>query len=260
MKLEYTPVLSTQRELYRFPRGAETFREYLRTLIDPVATELLLPLPDMTAERTHLPRFLDALAAIGADAVGARATAEAEAALSADPGSYRVTLVANDDVGGGLAYRASTELSHRRGEAGLARRGWITGVLWASESYAAAGVREEVLTCIFRTAYVQARGPARTLRELLIQEGSAMRRASARNPVLDPGRLLATRQILRPLLDRDDLPTLTAAVFGDAAAKELGYPALGLPPRAGLALALYGRLEPRDSRSSRGGSGHRASP
>src|SRR4030095_630210 len=96
--------------------------------------------------------------------------------------------------------------------------------------------------------------------ELLIQEGSAMRRAGARNPVLDPGRLLATRQILRPLLDRDDLPTLTAAVFGDAAAKELGYPALGLPPRAGLALALYGRLEPRDSRSSRRGSGHRARP
>jgi hypothetical protein len=260
MKLEYTPVLSTQRELYRFSRGAETFREYLRTLIDPASEELRVPLPETTVERTHLPRFLEALVGIGADAIGARATAEAEAALSSDPGSYRVTLVANDDVGGGWAYRASTEFSHRRGEAGLARRGWIAGVLWASESYAAAGVREEVLTSIFRTAYVQSRGPARTLRELLIQEGSAMRRAGARNPVLDPARLIATRQILRPLLDVDDLPTLTAAVFGDPAAKELGYPVLGLPPRAGLALALYGRLEPRDSRSSKGGSGHRASP
>ncbi|MFY9552100.1 MAG: hypothetical protein WAU32_13185, partial [Thermoanaerobaculia bacterium] len=143
--------------------------------------------------------------------------------------------------------------------AGLARLGWITGILWASESYSAAGIREEILTCIFRTSYIQGKGPARTLRELLIQEGSAMRKAGARNPFLDPGRLLATRQILRPLLDHDDIPTLMAALFGDVAAHELGYPPLGLPTRAGLALALHGRLEPRDSRS-RGGPGHRATP
>src|SRR5262249_7795371 len=81
MKFEYTPVLSTQRELYRFPRGAETFREYLRTLVDPGSTDVRLPLPETTAERTHLPRFLDALATVGADAIGARATAAAAAPL-----------------------------------------------------------------------------------------------------------------------------------------------------------------------------------
>jgi len=259
MKLEYMPVLSTQRELARRPRGPETFREYLRTLIDPSSELRPLLTGESETAGVRLPRFLDALAAIGADAVGARATAEAESALTAENGSFRVLLVADDDIGGGWTHRAGAELGHRRGEADLARRGWIAGILWASESYTASGVREEVLTSIFRAAYIQAKGPAQTLRELLIQEGSAMRRAGARDPVLDPGRLLATRQLLRPLLDRDDVPTIAAALFGDVAARELGYPPLGVATRAGLALALHGRLEPRDSRS-RGGSGHRASP
>jgi hypothetical protein len=260
MKLEYVPLLSTQRDLSRLPGGSRSFREYLRTMVDPTAAELRLPLPAMNPmARSHLPRFLDALAALGADEIGARTAAEAETSLFSEPGSCRVALIASDDVAGGWTHRAPAELAHRRGEAGLARRGWITGILWASESYSAAGIREEVLTSIFRASYIQSRGPARTLRELLIQEGSAMRLAGARNPVLDPGRLLSTRQILRPLLDRDDMPTLVAALFGDAAARELGHPPLGLPARAGLALALHGRLEPRDSRSSKGG-GHRATP
>jgi hypothetical protein len=78
-----------------------------------------------------------------------------------------------------------------------------------------------------------------------------MRLAGARNPALEPGALLRTREILSDKLDRDDPATLIAALFGDQAARELGHPPLGLPPRAGLALALHGRLEPRKRRPSR---------
>jgi hypothetical protein len=37
-----------------------------------------------------------------------------------------------------------------------------------------------------------------------------------------------------------DHATLIAALFGDAAARELGYRPLGLSPRAGVALAAAG--------------------
>jgi len=59
------------------------------------------------------------------------------------------------------------------------------------------------------------------------------------------------RDIVRPYLDLDEVGVFVAALFGDAAARELGYEPLGLPPRAGLALALHGRLEPRERRPSR---------
>ncbi len=254
MKLEYVPLLATQRDLYGLPRGAERFQEYLRTMIDPEASAERLPLSAMNPDAgDHVPRLLDALDAIHADAVGASATEGAGAVpvVAAEPGDFRVGLVVNDDAGGGWARRCALELAHRRGEGALLQRGWITGILWSSQPYDGAAVREEVLTSVFRAAHIANRGPARTLRELLVQEGNAMRTAGARNPALEPHTLMETRQILLRLLDRDDTPTLAAALFGDAGARELGYEPLGLRPRAGLAAALHGRLEPRRKRESR---------
>jgi hypothetical protein len=246
MQLEYVPLLATQRDLYRIPLGPERFRQYLRTMLDPETRDLRLPLGTMNPmAKDHVPAFLDMLAAIGAEEAGARATEESLRSLAEETGAYRVGLVAADDGGGGWTNRAAAELAHRRGEPELTKRGWITGILWASETYGPAQVREEILTSIFRTAYIARRGPARTLRELLVQEGAAMRMAGARNPVLEPRALVATREILASRLDQDHRATLIAALFGDAAARDLGYEPLGLAPRAGLALALYGRLEPR---------------
>ncbi len=254
MKLEYVPLLATQRELYALPGGAERFGEHLRTLIDPETFDLRLLLSAIKPiGNDGAPRFQEALVAIGADEIGARAAAEAGAAVADEPGEFRVGLVVSDDAGGGWTNRAASELAHRRGEAALLKRGWITGILWTSQKYDRPEIREEVLTSVFRAAHIARRGPARTLRELLVQEGNAMRMAGARNPALEPQTLLSTRQILLRLLDRDDVPTLVAALFGDAAARELGYEPLGLRPRAGLALALHGRLEPR--REPRRGSG-----
>jgi hypothetical protein len=78
-----------------------------------------------------------------------------------------------------------------------------------------------------------------------------MRLAGARDPVLEPQAFVRARDVLRPHLDRDDPGGFVAALFGDAAARELGHEPLGLPARAGLALALHGRLEPRERRPSR---------
>ena len=253
MKLEYVPLLAKQRELYGLPGGAERFEEYLRTLIDPDETaDLRRPLSATSRmSPDHGTRLLDSLLTLGADEIGARAAAEAGAAVAEEPGEYRVGLVVSDDAGGGSSNRTTAEFAHRRGEEGLLGRGWIEGILWTSQTYDAAGIREEVLTSVFRAAHIAKRGPARTLREILLQEGIAMRMAGARNPALEPQTLLATRQILLRLLDHDDTPTLVAALFGDPAARALGYQPLGLRPRAGLALALHGRLEPRKKRDSR---------
>jgi hypothetical protein len=260
MRLEYVRLLATQRDLYRIPRGPERFQEYLRTMIDPDTRELRLPLGAMSPmAREPVSEFLDGLVSVDAEEAGARATEEAAASLAEEPGAYRVGLVVADDAEGGWTNRAATELTHRRGEPALEQRGWITGILWASETYGPAEVREEVLTSIYRQAHIARRGPASTLRDLLVQEGNAMRTAGARNPVLEPHALVQARLTLRPLLDRQDRATFIAALFGDAAALELGHPPLGLPPRAGLAVALHGRLETRRKRPSRDDPSHRPS-
>jgi len=252
VNLEYVPLLALQRKIYGIPAGPERFRAYLREMLDPDTLELRLPLIAMNPMAgEHAAGRLDALLAMDADREAAEAIEQAAVALGESTGAYRVALIVADDVRGAWTHRAVAELAHRRGEAALANRGWLTGILWASERHTVADVREEVLTTIHRAAYIDKRGTARTLRQILVQEGNAMRMGGARNPVLEPQNFVRAREILRPYLDRDDPEVLIAGIFGDLAARELGYEPLGVPNRAGLALALHGRLEPRERRPSR---------
>ena len=65
-----------------------------------------------------------------------------------------------------------------------------------------------------------------------------MAAAGCREPALDDDDLAYTRETMAPHLERGDRPTAVACLYGDEAARELGYPPLGFSARAGLALAL----------------------
>jgi hypothetical protein len=186
--------------------------------------------------KEHLPVFLDALLALDADGEGARALEAARTELRDAPGSFRACLVVSDDLKGGWTDRAASEFSHRYETHALDRRGWITGLLWTSESYTKERVRVELAAALHRAAHVARHGAARSLREMLAQEGAVLARAGWKH-VLDAEELDYTGAVLAPLLERDDRPTVIAALFGDAAARKLGYPPLGLSREAAFAWA-----------------------
>jgi hypothetical protein len=238
--LEYVPLLKVQRDLYDLPRGVERFREYMRTMTGGT-DELKLPLVAMNPMgKDHLPPFLDHLLAIDADGAAARALADAASALSGESGEYRACLVACDDLKGGWTNRYASEFTYRFEQRAMYRRAWLPALLWTSETYDAAVVREEVLQCVYRVVHVQRHGPPRTLGEMLTQESYVMRSAGSTSPRLDEDDLSYTREVLREYTSATDHATLIAALFGDAAARDLGYQPLGLSPRAGLALAAAG--------------------
>ncbi len=84
------------------------------------------------------------------------------------------------------------------------RRGWALVPIWTSESWTSERLRVETLRTIYRAAWALAHGDARTLGEMLAQEGMAAR---------------------------------FAAFFGDEAARSVGFPPIGLSERAGFAAA-----------------------
>jgi hypothetical protein len=86
---------------------------------------------------------------------------------------------------------------------------------------------------------MQQHGPARTLRQMLAQEGQVMALAGCSGPTLDAEDIAYTREVLIPYLDGDDMRTCIECLFGDAAARTLGFTPRGLSPWAGLALALH---------------------
>jgi hypothetical protein len=249
MTVTYVPLLSVQRELQGIPRGIERFQQYLRTMLNEDRSDVVFP-PLVIANpmaRDHVTALLDALLAMDADGVAARTIAEAESQLSDIPGDLNVSLIVADDAKGGATNRYVYEFELRFGAARLQsrtatkqqRRPWATGVLWSSEVPSERAVREAMLTAACRVAYVHRHGPARTLRDMLAQEGSVMAAAGCAGPVLDAEDLAYTREVLATCLDNDDMPTSIECLFGDGAARSLGFIPRGLSPWAGLAVALH---------------------
>lgn len=241
MRLDYVPLLGIQRRLQGMPRDRVRFGEYLRTMTSEGRADLeLVPLVMMNPMgREHVTALLDALLALDADGVGARAAADAEAELAGGPGEFRAALVVVDDLKGGWTNRFDVEFNHRNWYSTDPHRFWVTGVLWSSEPASAEAAREAMLTAAYRTAYIRDHGLAGTLRDMIAQEGHAMARAGCAGPVLDEDEVAYTREVIAPFLDAGDMRTCVECLFGDAAARTLGFTPRGLGPRAGLALALH---------------------
>ena len=157
-------------------------------------------------------------------------------------GTFRICLVATDDLMGGWTNRYAVELGHLLGERDLLKRGWLTVPLWTSETYTTAKVAASVLACIHRIAYAQRHGyPEEPRRCPCAGDGGDGRHSGTRRnwgpPWMRKRRPIPGR-CCGPCPALSDAPTLIAALFGDEAARQLGHSPLGLSPRAGLALAF----------------------
>jgi hypothetical protein len=241
MKLSFLPLLQVQRDLYGLPRGMERFREYIKAMTDPETGDLALPLVAMNPMgKDHVPALIDEYLALDAEKVAEDAIDawRATASAVAERKEFRLGLVVSDDLKGGWTNRWASEFSHRLESGAFLRRGFITAILWTSEPASATRVRDEVLTSIYRAEYLQTHPMPKTLRGMLEQEGYATARAGCTTPALDADDLGYTRTVIEPHLDAHDRATVIACLFGDTAAKALGYPPQGLSDRAGLALAL----------------------
>src|SRR5689334_16330374 len=194
MNLRYVPLLPVQRGLQGLPRTYARFRQYLRTVMtaDGAGPELVPLLLANPMAKDHVTALLDALLALDADGVAARAAAEAAAALAEEPGEFDAGLVVVDDLLGGWTNRYAAEFTVRF-QSGpppeppppwMTRR-WVYGALWSSEPATEAGVREAMAAAVYRMAYVRRHGLARTLRDRLAQEGAVLAAAGCTAPALD---------------------------------------------------------------------------
>ena len=258
MKVGYVPVLQILRDLYVQPRGMQRFQKYVATLTGGTQ-DVVLPIGVANPMATdHAVAKIDELLALGAETIGAAAAANAHERLERIPlafssasaggtaaeGEIKASVVLADDVGGGWTNRYTTETSVRFPRRGALKRPFATALVWTSESPTRERLHQEVLAAIYRVAYQQRFGLPATLASMLEQEGLAGVFADAR-PSLATDELNAARDIIARLGAEPAYPLAFASMYGDAAADQLGYRALGLPPRAGFEVALAGALERR---------------
>ena len=231
MQIDYVPTLELQRELYAMPRDRDRFDRYIREMRGG-SEDLALPLVAFNPMgREHVAEALDRLLAIDADGV-ARRTVDAVSDELPGDATLRVTLVLSDDLGGRWTHRASTEFGRIWEDDALLKRGWAVPLAWTSDAPSVDGITAEVRRTLYRAAYRLRRGTPTNLRELLLQEGHALSFAGSRP------RLRAFPNALDRYSEASDKPTVFAALFGDRAARELGYAPLGIASDAGFAVAL----------------------
>jgi hypothetical protein len=249
MNVEYVPLLALQRDLYRTPRGIGRFRRYLETIVDwktesPRFPSLVAMNP---MAKDHVPALLDDYLTLDADTEAARIAAETADALDGHDGPFQITLTLLDDRGGGWTNRAICEFAARFGSEPSLRAGWILPALWSSEPASLDNVRNAVRLAIHRAAHVLNHGEAPTLAARMDQEGRVMVAAGVEGPALDDDDREYTRQVLQPYLHDTDMRRTVECLFGDQAARPLGFTPLGLSPNAGLALACHDALRPATS-------------
>src|SRR5262245_30374976 len=228
------------------PRNFERFKHYLRTMVNDAGDDLAIP-PLVIINpmaREHVPELLDQYIALHADQVAAQTRSEAEPDLAGIEGEYKMSLVMADDLKGAWTNRYTTEFGmrcgvKRQGEKAVRRAAWLAPVLWSSEPTSLTTVRQEVLMSAYRTAYCLQHGPSRTLSQMLAQEGYCMSKSGCTGPTFDEEELEFTRYVIAPYLQAEDMPTAIACLFGDKAARSLGFQTYGLSDRAGFALALF---------------------
>ena len=238
MRFAYVPFLRELRELLQLPRGPARFAAYTARLQRDLP-DVPLPLTIFNPmARDHVAAQLDELLGLDADTLADEVLRAAASELDFGTGPrIRVALVLADDARGGWTDRVLTDARYRWQDDGPMKSGWAPAILWSSEGISPALVREAVRAAMFRAAAQATRGLPRTLAEVLAQEGRAAVFAGARQPELAADDLAFTRAVLTPLLTSSHAPTIAAALYGDAAARSVGYAPLGLSPWAGLALA-----------------------
>ena len=247
MRLTIHPILQELRALYGVGKlySVERFRAY--TTLASGGPELL-PLGDFSPMGRRQPEYLDALLAVDAEGLATEYAHEIETELEDVQAEFRLILVVADQPGNGWTQRWLTDAAWRFGPEKVPQQTsehrWITVQLWTHASPTPAYLRSQVRGAVRRAVWRIRYGPPVTLADHLAQEGAALRSGGglfAGEPLsLEQGELSYTRQVLAPLLGSDHWPTIFAALYGDEAAREVGFPPLGLSALAGLGLATWG--------------------
>ena len=270
MKFELVPILEKLRDLYLIPRGPNRFQAYIDLATGGATATKDIPYPPLVTvnpmAKEHALEFVESWISLGAEDVARTVLEGANARLESVEYSrpVKVGLSVLDDLMGGWTNRTFNDAARFKTAESLEKTGWICVPLWTSEIPTLEELRTVVLESAFRATFVVQHGDPKSLREMIRQEGLVAAFASRSLEFdsleidsleidsleinsLESAReeLEYSRAVIGPHLESTHQPTVIACLYGDDAAKELGYPPLGLSKNAGFQIGLADALEVR---------------
>ena len=248
MKFEFVPTLEKLKDLYGIPVGPARFQAYIDTVVGGAqrSAELLLaPLVQANPmAKIHALECVETWIGLGAEESARAILEEVELGFAAIPFKKGVKMgfTVLDDLKGGWTHRTINDTARFKTGEALERTGWVSLPLWTSEVPMLGSLRPLVLEGAFRAGYVSKYGDPQTLAEMLRQEGQVAQFAG-RALEFDPDELEYSRAVIAQYLGSTEQPVTFACIYGDDAARELGYAPLGLSRYAGFQVGLANALE-----------------
>ena len=251
MIIDYIQTLPILQELYEQPRDFARFEWYLKQMLgenEAGETDVVMPITAVNPMgRDNCLAAIKTLRALEADDIAQAAFLEAATAFSDVDQQVRVAINLVDDVGGAWSNRYVMEAGERllvdeKRLAAWEKRPFVMLPCWTSERYTAEKLVEEARAALYRYGFAQRHGVVQTLGELMRLDGEARAFAGAA-VTLDADELAYTAELIEPFLPSTDYPVQVACLFGDEAAKELGYEPQGFAAYAGFELALGQALQ-----------------
>lgn len=253
MNIALTPILDDLRDLYRTQDRFERFDAYVslssgtvrgrgKTRGEPLPLGTFSPMGERQAG------YLDRLIAMGAEALAQAAADEVSKEFADLSDRFRLMLVVADVPQNGWTQRQLTDAQWRFTLNDTLPKSmtledfdrWVSVLLWTDTEATEAYVKREVRGALYRALHVHHVGAARTLAEMMKQEGRVLAYAGY-TPELDTEELEYSRAVIGPHLQSTD-PVCFTALYGDDAARQVGYEALGLTADAGFQVALHDAL------------------
>jgi hypothetical protein len=236
MQLEFISTLEKLLEVYRVPIGQARFDAYIAATVGGAQTTAEIALPPLVIAnpmaKAHVNAALETWLALGVDEAARTILLELESAWSLEVSS-KVGLTILDDLRGGWTNRHLNDWDFRFPK--KISTNWIVVPLWVSEIPSLEGLRLAIRAAVARVVWQLQHGVPNTLLEMMQQEGFAQ---SWLKPTLEPDDLEYSRTIMKPFLQSPLKPVQFACLYGDAAAREVGYAALGLSAFAGFEVAI----------------------
>jgi hypothetical protein len=242
MGLHYIPLLQTQLEVYQAPLGVERFKTYIKAILNEDSDDIeLAPLAEMNpVAKDHVKVYLGELLKLQAESIAAKAVDDfAKSNQTLNGYDIRVSLVVCDDAKGGWTNRYLNDFTYafEFDKTSFLKRPWLMVPCWTLEEALEETCYDSTLIYLHRLAYVFEHGQAKTLGQMMTQEGYVLARANVKQ-WLARDDLDYSREVIKPLLEATEKPVQVACLYGDEAAKSVGYQPLGLSHRAGFAVAL----------------------
>ncbi len=236
MALEFIPTLEKLLEVYRVPIGQARFDAYIAATVGGAQTTAEIALPPLVSAnpmaKAHLNAALETWLALGVDEAARAILLELEPALNV---SFKVGLTLLDDLRGGWTNRYLNDWDFRFPK--KMSTNWIVVPLWVSEFASLEGLRVAIRGAVTRVIWQSQHGLPKTLLEMMQQEGFTQHFAGVQ-PRFSPDDLEYSRAVIASYLPSFDKPVQFACLYGDLAAREVGYPPLGLSAFAGFEVAL----------------------